>query len=572
MESRKSKIALLTAFLLFSTTIPASAENPPRRILSGWLPDYSLSRNLPTVEGNLDLLRDVSPFWYGLTGGMNVKDKYALGRYTTPKEQVIARLKSNNIILLPTITDDNGRLVLANLLANESSRNTIVQNLKALVLKQNYDGIDLDFETFYTKDGRSTWPALKPNWIAFIKQLSGELRSQNKLLSVTTPPDFAKETKRAGNSVYSWSEIGPYIDRLRIMAYDFSTTSPGPIGPLAWTEDAVKYAVTQMPASKVFLGIPGYGRDWVTKVDGVCPTAFASSVVVGAKAAVVMREALNLATNNKAVPTYNSTHAESTFTYTKTYMDPTNSAIACTATRKVWFPDEKSYAARTNLVGKYRLGGIAVWTFGMENAAAMSAVREIAKSIAPDQVIGTISTDLSEISYGSTFNLAATFKLPDKTPVAALNVRFEIKNSNDSNWRSLAAGITDATGAISVPVVIGQKSLIRLVSEGSWERIEGITTEKSISVVPKVILPLPTSIKVGATYPISGQIMPNAQGIKLSVLQDGKSIGSFTTDTNGSFNFAITPTTPGIHIYQIAIEAGVKNSAGSSELFTVLVR
>jgi hypothetical protein len=539
MESRKSTIALLTIFLLFSTTIPASAENPPRRILSGWLPDYSLSRNLPTVEGNLDLLRDVSPFWYGLTGGMNVKDKYALGRYTTPKEQVIARLKSNNIILLPTITDDNGRLVLANLLANESSRNTIVQNLKALVLKQNYDGIDLDFETFYTKDGRSTWPALKPNWIAFIKQLSAELRSQNKLLSVTTPPDFAKETKRAGNSVYSWSEIGPYIDRLRIMAYDFSTTSPGPIGPLAWTEDAVKYAVTQMP---------------------------------GAKAAVVMREALNLATNNKAVPTYNSTHAESTFTYTKTYMDPTNSAIACTATRKVWFPDEKSYAARTNLVGKYRLGGIAVWTFGMENAAAMSAVREIAKSIAPDQVIGTISTDLAEISYGSTFNLAATFKLPDKTPVAALNVRFEIKNSNDSNWRSLAAGITDATGAISVPVVIGQKSLIRLVSEGSWERIEGITTEKSISVVPKVILPLPTSIKVGATYPISGQIMPNAQGIKLSVLQDGKSIGSFTTDTNGSFNFAITPTTPGIHIYQIAIEAGVKNSAGSSELFTVLVR
>ena len=66
--------------------------------------------------------------------------------------------------------------------------------------------------------------------------------------------------------------------------------------------------------------------------------------------------------------------------------------------------------------------------------------------------------------------------------------------------------------------------------------------------------------------------MSNAQGIKLSVLQDGKSIGSFTTDTNGLFNFAITPTTPGIHTYQIAIEAWVKNSAGSSELFTVLVR
>jgi len=73
------------------------------------------------------------------------------------------------------------------------------------------------------------------------------------------------------------------------MAYDFSTTSPGPIGPLPWSEDAVKYAVTQIPASKVFLGIPGYGRDWITKVEGVCPKDFATSVVVGAKAAVVMR-------------------------------------------------------------------------------------------------------------------------------------------------------------------------------------------------------------------------------------------------------------------------------------------
>ena len=572
MRRQSIKLFLLSAVLVLSTTIPAAAENPPRRILSGWLPDYSLARNLPTVEGNLDLIRDVSPFWYGLTGESTVKDKYALGKYTTPKEQVIARLKSNNILLLPTITDDNGKFVLANLLANESSRNNIVQTLKALVLAQNYDGIDLDFETFYTQDGRSSWPALKPNWITFIKQLSAELKAQGKLLSVTTPPDFAPESKRAGNSVYSWAEIGPYIDRLRIMAYDFSTTSAGPIGPLPWTEDAVKYAVTQMPASKVFIGIPGYGRDWVTKVEGVCPTAFASSVVVGAKAAVVMREALNLATNNNAIPTYNTTHAESTFNYKKTYIDPTNSAISCTASRTVWFPDERSYTARTNLVGKYRLGGIAVWTFGMENVAAMNAVREIAKSIAPDQVVGTISTDLEEISYGSFFNLSASFKLPDKTPISGLNVKFEIKNSNDLNWRSLAVGATDSAGNIILPVVIGEKSQIRLVSEGSWERSEGKTVEKSISVMPKVFLQLPTSIKTGATYPILGQILPVGPGIKFSVFQDEKLLGKFTTDINGGFNFNISPTTAGIHTYQVKIEAGVKNSAGVSELFTVLVR
>ena len=572
MRVRKILIATTVFSLIFSTLTPASASNPPRRILSGWLPDYSLSRNLPTVEGNLDLIRDISPFWYGLTGAATIKDKYALGRYTTPKTAVIARLKANGLLLLPTITDDMQKLELAGLLANSTSRTSIVQTIKDLVLRHNYDGIDLDFEVFYTKDGRSSWATTKPNWILFIKELSSELRQQGKLLSVTTPPDFAPETKRAGNWVFSWAEIGPHIDRLRIMAYDFSTVRPGPIGPLPWSEDAVKYAVTQMPASKVFLGIPGYGRDWITKVEGVCPKDFATSVVVGAKAAVVMRSAVELATSNNATITYNATHAESTFTYRKTYVDPTNSASFCTATRTVWFPDEKSYTARTNLVGKYRIGGIAVWTFGMENTAAITAVREIAKSIAPDQVVGTIATDLEQIAYGSVFNLTGTFKLPDKSPIPFLNVRFEIKNSSDSNWRTLAAGITDASGVIAVPVIVGQKSDIRLVSEGSWERVEGKTGEKTISVVPKVKLDLPASIKANTAYTITGQLSPKSGDIKLVVKQDGKQIGDLVTDTNGNFTFKTKALPQGLTNFRVEIAAGSKNAAGVSDEITVLVR
>jgi len=572
MRVGKILISSIALALTLSTLVPAAANNPPRRILSGWLPDYSLSRNLPTVEGNLDLIRDISPFWYGLTGATTIKDKYTLGGYTTPKTTVIARLKSNGLLLLPTITDDTKKLVLAGLLANSSTRSSIVQTIKDLVLRHNYDGIDLDFEVFYTQDGRSTWAATKPNWIAFIKELSTELHQQGKLLSVTTPPDFAPETKRAGNWVFSWAEIGPYIDRLRIMAYDFSTVNPGPIGPLPWSEDAVKYAVTQMPASKVFLGIPGYGRDWITKVEGVCPKEFATSVVVGAKAAVIMRSAVELATINNATITYNPTHAESTFTYRKTYVDPTNSASFCTATRTVWFPDEKSYTARTNLVGKYRLGGIAVWTFGMENTAAITAVRDIAKSIAPDQVVGTIATDLEQIAYGSIFNLTGTFKLPDKTPIASLNVRFEIKNSTDNSWRTLAAGVTDASGVITVPAIVGQRSEIRLVSEGSWERVEGKTSEKIITVIPKVKLDLPASIKTSTTYAITGQVSPKSSDIKLKILQDGKQIAELVTDANGGFTFNAKALSQGLSTFQVVIAASNKNAAGVSDEITVLVR
>ena len=58
MGSRKLLIITTALTFLLSTLSPANANNPPRKILSGWLPDYSLARNLPTVEGNLDLIRD----------------------------------------------------------------------------------------------------------------------------------------------------------------------------------------------------------------------------------------------------------------------------------------------------------------------------------------------------------------------------------------------------------------------------------------------------------------------------------------------------------------------------------
>ena len=74
MRSHKLLILVVAFSLTISNLTPANADNPPRRILSGWLPDYSLARNLPTVEGNLDLIRDISPFWYGLTGEKNIKD------------------------------------------------------------------------------------------------------------------------------------------------------------------------------------------------------------------------------------------------------------------------------------------------------------------------------------------------------------------------------------------------------------------------------------------------------------------------------------------------------------------
>jgi spore germination protein YaaH len=210
------------------------------------------------------------------------------------------------------VTDGMPKLGLAAVLANAATRSQFVNSLVQLSMlkdsqnRDHFDGVDLDFEVFAFKDGRATWAATTPNWIAFINELSLALHAKNQLLSITTPVLFSPTSSRAKQSydVYSWAQVAPSIDRLRIMTYDYSTDNPGPIGPITWAEESVKYAVAVMPASKVFIGVAGYGHGWVTKVTGTCPADSAKTVTVGARTTFRMVDVQKTINSYKAVPVY----------------------------------------------------------------------------------------------------------------------------------------------------------------------------------------------------------------------------------------------------------------------------
>ncbi len=222
----------------------------------------------------------------------------------------------------------------------------------ATVASQNYDGIDLDFEGFAFIDPNTTWKTTAPNWVLFVKELSAALHAQKKILSITTPYLFNPAEAQKGYFVYAWAQIAPFIDRLRIMTYDYSTSRPGPIGPIAWTEKTVKYAISIMPASKVYLGLPGYGKDWVTKVEGVCPSNLAKIITPSAKAGTfLMRDAASIAATYGAVPTYNETFAEVTFSYKREYTGTTSSGLSttCTASRTAWHQNAQSFSVRATI-------------------------------------------------------------------------------------------------------------------------------------------------------------------------------------------------------------------------------
>lgn len=576
----------IAALLILSLSAPlASADNPPRKILTGWIPYYSMKTSLPDALNNADIIKEVMPFWYTLKfDGKNKKavvtDLYAPANPSVPIDQPLAALRSAGFSIIPTITDGTAKLVLAGLLKSPTSRAQIIDALMNLIRTNNYDGIDLDFEGFAFVDGNTTWKTTAPHWVALVKELSAVLKAENKLLSVSTPYVFNPNEKQKGYFVYAWADIAPYIDRLRIMTYDYSVAKVGPIGPLGWTEKTVKYAVSIMPASKVYVGVPGYGRDWVTAVNGVCPANLANSVKVGAKAATfVMRNALSLAQTYGATPSFNEQFGESTFTYQKTYNGQTSTGLAtsCTATRTAWYQDARGWEARAALVDKYRLGGITAWTLGMQEPLATESVRNVAKQIAPDRVNVTSAVDKGNVDYGNPIVVTATFAIKDKSPLTNIPVRIEGKSAGETTWRTLANATTDVDGRIEKAIILGKATTIRVYSDATWERTEGIGAEAAIAINRTMTVSVPGTVRNNEPLQLSGSIRPRTEGALIQVERlvgkEWRAIGqSITTDAQGSFLASLAPQPRGIATLRVTVLADQNWGEISSPTFNIIIR
>ena len=578
-------VAITALFLHLLSAPTSTADSAPRKIMTGWIPYYSMKTALPDVLNNVDLIKEVMPFWYtlkfnGKTKEAYVADLYAPANPSVPISEPLNAMRNAGLSIIPTITDGTDKLVLAGLLKNPVSRTQIVSAIMNLVRTNNYDGIDLDFEGFAFVDGNATWASTAPSWVAFVKELSVALRAEKKILSVSTPYVLNPNDAQKGYFVYAWAAIASSIDKLRIMTYDYSVSKVGPLGPITWAERTVQYAVSIMPASKVFVGVPGYGRDWVTAVTGVCPANVVNSVKAGAKAATfVMRDAAALAATYGAVPRYDEKFGEMTFSYQKVYNGTTATGLAtsCTASRTAWYQDARGWALRAALVTKYRIGGITAWTFGMEEPLAMESIRQVAKEIAPDQVTVSAAIDNSTIDYGNPITVTATFSIKDKSPVAGVPVRIEGKSAGDTNWRTLATVVTGPDGKIEKAVLVGKSTAVRVYSDSSWERTEGSSSEFPIVVNRLLVISAPGTVKASLTTVITGNIRPRAAGASVQleklVGKEWKPVDqAVMTDSQGNFSLNLSAQSRGVSSYRISVAADSLWSVISSPTFNIIVR
>jgi spore germination protein YaaH len=268
-------LAATTAAVTLGVLVPVSSDAAtaptPRRIVSGWGYFGSTSSSAMTsLAANADLFTDVSPFWYTATWS-GTSSAVRPASYAANRATVLPALRATGVKVLPTITDGMPWRRMAAVMANATTRARFVAQIVAVVTANGYDGIDLDFEGFAFNDGSSTWTSTRPAWVAFVSALASALHARHRLLSVTVPAGTATSSDSTGYWVYAWSSIGRVADRVRIMAYDYSPSRPGPIAPFPWVERVVAHAVTQVPAGKISIGVPTYGRDWLSSVSGTCP-------------------------------------------------------------------------------------------------------------------------------------------------------------------------------------------------------------------------------------------------------------------------------------------------------------
>jgi 5-hydroxyisourate hydrolase-like protein (transthyretin family) len=363
------------------------------------------------------------------------------------------------------------------------------------------------------------------------------------------------------------------------MTYDYSVAKVGPIGPITWTEKTVAYATSIMPASKVYVGLAGYGRDWVTKVDGVCPAPFINGIKVGAKAATfVMRDAAALAASYQVTPIYDEKTGEATFTYTKSYEGTTAAGLSttCTATRTAWYQNAQSYLLRSALVAKYKLGGVTAWTLGMEEPLAMEAIRQTALNIAPAKVLSSLNIDKASALYASAINLSGQLTLEDNSPVASIPVRIEGKSLTDTTWRLLGTVNTAADGKFATPILLGKPTTVRITTEGTWERAESVSNELTIQIDRTISLSAPGTMKAAAPFAISGVVRPRSAGVLVSLLKFSaggwKSVASVTTDEQGGFAFAMAGENRAIVRYQIVVQGDSIWRQVAAPEFSIIIR
>jgi spore germination protein len=228
-----------------------------------------------------------------------------------------------------------GRVILI----NEQIQNRLLDNIISTAKRLNFKDIHFDMEFLP--------PALRQNYINFLRKAKARLSAEGFLMSVALAPKTSATQAGEWYEAHDYGAIGQIADFVVLMTYEwgFSGGPPMPVSPINQVRRVIEYALTEMPASKIMMGQNLYGYDWTLPF-----------VPGGQYArAVSPQQAIALAARYNVPIRYDVTAQAPYFDY----RDDQG------RNHRVWFEDARSIQAKFNLVKELNLRGVSYWKLGL---------------------------------------------------------------------------------------------------------------------------------------------------------------------------------------------------------------
>lgn len=323
---------------------------PPshRAVVAASVPYWQIGQGTAAVLAHRRDVTEVSPWMYGVSAdGRIVLDA---GNSKSAITADLNHLRARGLPIVPTLANVNARGdwsygPVARMLHDPAMAARQVAQIVALVGSHDYAGIDLDYENLQAGDRQA--------FSSFVTRLASALHARGKILSVAL---FAKTTN-AGyaprNVAQDYAAIGRAADQVRLMTYDYhwATSPPGPVAPIGWVRDVIRYAETQMPASKIVLGIPQYGYNWSDHH----------------AVAITWQQAVQLSRRYRAQPRYSTSSQSPWFTYTD----------AAGREHTVWYENAASSRAKLDAAHAAGIGGVYLWMYGTGDPGTWPALHQV---------------------------------------------------------------------------------------------------------------------------------------------------------------------------------------------------
>lgn len=241
------------------------------------------------------------------------------------------------------------------LLGSPTARGNLARQAADAVRARGADGINLDFEPIAS--------GYADEFATFVREVRSELNKRAPGYQLTFDT-----TGYIGNYPLEAATAPGGADAIFIMGYDYRTAGSNYVGsispysgPAYDLQDTVSAYAARVPASKLILGVPWYGRAWSTVSDQV-NAQNQSGTKYGASNTVIFDTALDYA--KQYGRRWDSREQGPWVAYRRENCTTTYGCV--TSWRQIYYDDHVSLKLRYDLVNRRGLRGAGIWALGYD--------------------------------------------------------------------------------------------------------------------------------------------------------------------------------------------------------------